>query len=666
MNKLKQGNALKNLDKRSSWIFLLIGLVILLFSIANWYYELKPRLENESIMNIQIMSASRAKAIESQFQNVQGQFDYSIIYNSINELLLLNEPSTGQNLYFGVELEVDYDALPFDSKALNIYAGNTKCEQCIKTENPIYNRANGELLAIIKIYSNPFFYQRLINDVGNQLSIVIAGVLLILLVAWYLTESLFKRLNQREKSLTHEILERKNVEKRLHKIATYDQLTNLPNRYLLHMEFNRKIEEAQRNDHMLAVLFFDLDHFKTINDIYGHEIGDILLQQVAQRITGLVRSYDLFSRFGGDEFVMIMPNLDGAVDVFSVVEKIIESFDQEFNLGEAVVQVTTSIGISVFPQDGSDASSLLKNADLAMYRAKSEGRNGYNFFTQNMNKDLQRSQWIESNLKKAINENQLKLYFQPQLEIESGNINSCEALLRWPQEDGSFIEPTEFIPIAERSGLINDVGNWIFDAACSYQKQWTKRGLKPVRIDINLSGKDFLGNKVVYHLIEYIAKNKKLANKIGIEITENILLDSNEQVINLLTELHQSKVHISIDDFGTGYSSMNYLKHFPVSCIKIDQGFVREAPNSRQDQIIMRAITTIGHGLGMTVTAEGVETLEHYQLIEEIGCDLIQGYYISRPLTAEHFEEQYLLNTSDMKKPVTRQDSRSDTGQVSK
>lgn len=260
-----------------------------------------------------------------------------------------------------------------------------------------------------------------------------------------------------------------------------------------------------------------------------------------------------------------------------------------------------------------------------------------------MNEDLKRSQWIETNLKKAIENDKLQLYFQPQVNVKTGEINSCEALLRWPQDDGTFINPVEFISIAERTELINDVGNWVFNKACYYQQQWTDAGLKSVRIDINLSGKDFADNKVISNLIHSISTNDKLADQIGIEITENVLLKSKQQVIDILTQLHKSNVHISIDDFGTGYSSLNYLKQFPVSTLKIDQGFVLEAPNNIEDQIIMQAITTVGHGLGMTVTAEGVETEEHFQLIQKLGCDLVQGYLISKPITADEFESLYLI-----------------------
>lgn len=641
-SKIKSYKSLKRLNRKSFWLFILIGLVILLLSLANWFLELKPRLVNETVTHMQIMSASRAQSIEAQFQNIKKSSDYSIIRNSINELLLLNDPSSGENLFIGVELEVDYDALPVKPDKLNITAGSTQCLQCIKTENPIYNRANGELIAIIKIYSNPVFYQRLVKDIGNQLVLALTGVLLIILIAWLLTNRLLRKLKEREENLTFEISERKLIEGKLHQIATYDQLTNLPNRYLLHSEFKQKLEEVQRYDNNLAVLFFDLDHFKTINDVYGHETGDILLQEVSKRISALIRSYDLLARFGGDEFVMIMPHLKNAAAVYPVVEKIIDSFAQDYDLGEVSVQITTSIGISIFPQDGDDPSTLLKNADMAMYRAKSEGRNCYHFFTQKMNEDLKHSQWIELNLKEAIEKDELQLYFQPQVNITSGKIDSCEALLRWPQSDGSFIGPDEFIPIAERTSLINDVGNWVYNKACHYQQQWQQKQLNPVRIDINLSGKDFVQNKVLDNLINAISSEEQKAHLIGIEITENILLKSNSQVMQLLTRLHNAKVHISIDDFGTGYSSLNYLKQFPVSCLKIDQAFVREAPNNEQDQIIMQAITAVGHGFGMTVTAEGVETDEHLKLIRNLGCDLAQGNFISVPLPADQFEAQYL------------------------
>jgi len=384
-------NFLTAMDLRSSLLFLSIGLVIIVLTLWNWHYDVKPRLINEAQSNTRVLAASYANAIESQFQKVNGQTDVSAIHNSVNEMLLLNDPSTGENLYYGVSLEVDYDAFSADYDVVNLSVGSTNCSDCIITENPIYNRASGELIAILKIYANPVFYQRMINDIVNGIAVMLLGIIIVLVVAWITSNRLMIRIRERERSLVYEVSERKSAEDRLQKIAAYDQLTNLPNRYLLQADFTRKLEESSRSGKMLATLFFDLDNFKDVNDIHGHETGDLLLKQVALRIAEVTRNYDLLARFGGDEFVMIMSNLGERSDVIPVVEKIIAGFKSPFELPGASVQVTTSVGISIFPQDGNDPSDLLKNADHAMYRAKAEGRNCYQFFNSEMNLELQYS-----------------------------------------------------------------------------------------------------------------------------------------------------------------------------------------------------------------------------------------------------------------------------------
>jgi diguanylate cyclase (GGDEF)-like protein len=588
------------------------------------------------------MADARAKSIEAQFQNIGENGDLTAIHNSFNEMLLINDPLSGEKIFLGVELEIDFDALPLSTSIYNLKAGKTDCDQCIKTESPIYTRSNGELFGIIKIYANSVLFKRLVFDIGYRLIIVLSGVLFVITLAWYLTTKSLIQLKERESKLLFEVSERKLAEEKINQIATYDQLTNLPNRYLLRSEFKQKLAEAKLYNKKLAVLFIDLDHFKIINDVYGHETGDILLGEVASRISGLIRRYDFLSRFGGDEFVMIMPLLDDQSEVYSVIRKIIASFNQEFDLGKAKVEISTSIGISIFPDDGDTPSKLLKNSDLAMYRAKSDGRNGYHFFTSQMNQDLERSQWIEIHLKKALAENKFQLYFQPQLNLATGEVVSCEALLRWPQPDGSMISPLEFIPVAERTGLINIISEWVFDTAYAYQNEWQKKGYKQIRVDINLSGKDFSKKEIIHKIIDMIGQDPEFTNKIGIEITENVLLKSSDEIIDLLKHLHKSNVHISIDDFGTGYSSLNYLKKFPVSCLKIDQTFVKEAPDKDHDQAIMKAFVSVGHGLAMQVIAEGVEQAAHYRLSRSINCDLAQGYFISRPLEAEDFEREFL------------------------
>jgi diguanylate cyclase (GGDEF)-like protein len=635
-------NFFSTVDLKSSLLFLGIGLVIIAMTLWNWHYDVKPRLINEAQSNTRVLASSYARAIESQFQNVTGKTDISVIHNSINEMLLINDPSTGENLYYGVSLEVDYDAFPADYDLVNFNVGATSCKSCIITENPIYKRGSGELIAILKIYANPVFYQRLVEDIVNDLALMLIGIVIVLVVAWLTSNRLMERIRERERSLVYEIAERKSAEERLHQVAAYDQLTNLPNRYLLQADFARKLEESGRNGKMLATLFFDLDHFKEVNDVHGHETGDALLKLVAKRMSEVTRNYDLLARFGGDEFVMIMSNLNDRLDVNQVVEKIIAGFEPAFDLPGASVHITTSVGISIFPEDGNDPNELLKNADVAMYRAKAEGRNCYQFFSSEMNLELQYSQWVATNLRKALNENRLKLYFQPQVNLETGAVESCEALIRWPQEDGENINPGDFIKIAERTGQIVEVSNWVVNEACRVTREWMEQGYETVRVDVNLSSKDFANRGVLYKFLQIIQRHHLKASQIGVEIAENIMLDSTDQVINALTVLHNAGVHISIDDFGTGYSSLNSLKRLPLSGIKIDESFVHAAPNSKDDLTIMQAITLAGQGFGLDVIAEGVETEWHQTLCKEVGCNTIQGNYESKPLPSEDFATQYL------------------------
>jgi len=623
-------------------LFISVGFLIIALTLWNWHYDIRPRLVNEAESNARVLAASHARAIESQFQNIGGNTDISVIHNSINEMLLINDPSTGESLYRGIALEVDYDVFPADYDMVNIDVGDTSCSECISSENPIFIHRTGELAAILKVYANPVFYQRLVDDIIDDMALMLIGIVVVLILAWLTSNRMMQSLREREQSLTIEVAERKSVEERLHQIATYDQLTNLPNRYLLQADFSRKLEETARNRKMLATLFFDIDHFKEINDMHGHETGDALLHEAAGRISDITRNYDLLARFGGDEFVMIMSNVANRSDVIYVAEKIISSFDKPFKLPKAEVQVTTSIGISVYPEDGDDPSELLKNADLAMYRAKADGRNGYQFFNAEMNLELQYSQWVETNLREALNNERLELHFQPQVNLDNGKVESCEALIRWPQGNGDNINPGDFIRIAERTGLINEISNWVLRETCRHICEWSEQGYETVRVDINLSGKDFIDKGVLYSFLQTLRRFNLQPHQIGVEITENILLESTEQVIKALTVLHNAGVHISIDDFGTGFSSLNYIKQLPLSGIKIDQSFVHEAPSNKDDLIIIQAITLVGHGFGLDVVAEGVETEWHESLCKGVGCNTMQGNYVSEPLPAGKFAKKFL------------------------
>ncbi len=431
-----------------------------------------------------------------------------------------------------------------------------------------------------------------------------------------------------------DINEIKQATDKLEHLATYDQLTHLPNRYLLETELNQRINAAKRFEEKLAVLFIDLDNFKVINDTMGHEHGDILLQMVAKRLSAHLRQYDIVARFGGDEFVLLMPQVQDNAGVVSVADKIRREFSTAFTIKKQEAFVTASIGISLFPDDGTTAGELLQHADAAMYRAKEAGRNRYCFFTQTMNDELRRNQFIASELRSALAQRDFCLYYQPQVDAHSGSINCCEALIRWFAGVEEQISPAEFIPVAEKSELINRIGEWVIDEACRQRAEWKANGLLDMRIDINLSGRQFLQNDIFMILRRSLTKYHLIPADIGIELTENVLIEAGEKNLANLKALDEAGMQISIDDFGTGYSSLSYLRRFPVHVIKIDQEFVRDAPQNEYDRSIMEAIVAVGHRLGLTVVVEGVETEEQHRLAQEIGCDLEQGFFFYEPMQA--------------------------------
>lgn len=419
---------------------------------------------------------------------------------------------------------------------------------------------------------------------------------------------------------------------KLEHLATYDQLTHLPNRYLLETELNHRINAAKRFNEKFAILFIDLDNFKFINDTMGHAYGDILLQSVAKQLTAHLRDYDMVARFGGDEFVLLMPQIKDNTEVVAVVDKIIKEFSSVFYLDKEEAFITTSIGISMFPDDGKTVGELLQHADAAMYRAKDAGRGRYCFFTQAMNDELRRHQLITSELRSSLAKQEFSLNYQPLVDPQTGNIKSCEALIRWLPVDGELISPTEFIPVAEKSELINRIGEWVINEACRQRAEWKEMGLLDFRIDINLSGRQFLQNNFMDILERYLAKYHLSASEIGIELTENVLIQAGKNNSSNLNNLNESGMQISIDDFGTGYSSLSCLRRLPVHNLKIDQEFIRDAPENDSDRCIMEAIVAVGHRLGLKVIAEGIETEEQHKLAQEIGCDLEQGFFLHKPM----------------------------------
>ncbi|WP_224750174.1 putative bifunctional diguanylate cyclase/phosphodiesterase [Halomonas sp. ML-15] len=431
-----------------------------------------------------------------------------------------------------------------------------------------------------------------------------------------------------------DLSEQKEARRELEYVTRYDALTQLPNRNTFERELEEFIVTAQRHAEYLAVLFVDLDRFAEINDAKGYEQGDLLLSMVAKRLRYCQRGSDLLSRFGSDEFVLAFPHLRAGNDVLQLVEKVLDSFSRPFLLDGREVHVTASLGVSLFPDNGTNARELIHNADAAKNRAKLSAPNRCWFFNQKIHDELLHQHRLAERLQLALAENELSLHYQPQVSAMSGRIENLEALLRWYPSEGGAISPSEFIPVAERSQLIHRIGDWVIREACRQQAEWKRQGLGGPRVDINLSGKQLAMANTFKHLEACMSEFGLTPQDIGIELTENVLIEAEERILDTLRGLYHRGMKIAIDDFGTGYSSLSYLKLFPVTSLKIDRSFVRDAPKDPSDRAIMAAAVFIGHRLGLEVIAEGVENEEQLELVREMKCDLVQGYYFFKPMSA--------------------------------
>ncbi|GGC99385.1 putative bifunctional diguanylate cyclase/phosphodiesterase [Halopseudomonas salina] len=429
--------------------------------------------------------------------------------------------------------------------------------------------------------------------------------------------------------------EQKKARDELIRVASFDDLTQLPNRRMMEFELSERLAEADRMNRALAVVFIDLDNFKLINDTLGHHYGDELLKAVAEALKTEVRTYDLLSRFGGDEFVLLLFDLDSAERIHELLKRLIVKLDQGFFLDGDCYQVTASFGVSLYPADGTTVAELMGNADAAMYQAKEKGKNSVCFYTSDINERLIRYQEVTAILQRAIVTDSLQLYFQPQVDLRNGRIGACEALLRCFDERSQAISPAVFIPVAEKSGLINRIGEWVIQSACKQLKAWQGTALEALRVDINLSGKQLINQHLADHILQTLHDYGLTPGQLGVELTENEVFGGDEAQIRQLERLKQAGVHISIDDFGTGHSSLVYLRKLPVSSLKIDMSFLHHALENESDLAIMQAIITVGHSLGLNVVVEGVETPEQDELVKNLGCDQAQGYLYARPMPAD-------------------------------
>ena len=426
----------------------------------------------------------------------------------------------------------------------------------------------------------------------------------------------------------------KAAEQRIRELADYDVLTGLPNRRLLRERFDQLVAAAERDKEELAVIFLDLDHFKRVNDSLGHSVGDDLLCEVARRLDSVVRRVDTLARLGGDEFIFAMPGFHSAAAA-DVARRLIDVFSRPFEVGGHELTVTPSLGISIFPHDGYDLETLLRNADTAMYQAKEIGRNAFRFYSSEMNSKSLDRLLMESNLRRALSQNEFVLHYQPLVNLESGLIVGVEALIRWLHPELGLIMPDRFIHIAEETGLINPIGDWVLCEACRQAQAWVEEGLPAMAMAVNVAPVQFRQSGFIEVVAGALATSGLEPGRLELELTERTVMHDADINMGTLSALHRMGVELSLDDFGTGYSSLAYLKRFPVGKLKIDRSFVNDLETDPDDWAIASTIVSMGRSLRMTVLAEGVEKAEQLALLRKMGCDMAQGFLFSRPVSAE-------------------------------
>lgn len=424
----------------------------------------------------------------------------------------------------------------------------------------------------------------------------------------------------------------------LHKLSYHDYLTDLPNRRFSYNYINHSVEKAQQKQTKVAVLYIDLDRFKNVNDSLGHSMGDQLLKIVAARLLNVVGDKGIVSRLGGDEFAIILNEIKDVNEVTIIAESLIATFKEPFIIGDYDLFVTSSIGISMFPHDGHTVKELYMNADVAMYRAKEQGRNKYQYYRSDMNSTLVDKLKLESDLRKALEKNEMFLTYQPKINIDTNEIIGMEALIRWLHPELGIIAPNDFIPIAEETGLIISLGEWVLKTACRQNKLWQDQGMPNLKVAVNISARQFQHNDIVETVTKVLEETKLDPKYLELEITESTVMNYAEETIKTLNELKDMGVSVSIDDFGTGYSSLSYLKLFPIKSLKIDRSFIKDIEKDHGDLAIAKSVITLGHALNFEVVAEGVENKDHFDILKREKCDVSQGYYYSPPVTAEIFE----------------------------
>ncbi|MEO7742807.1 MAG: EAL domain-containing protein, partial [Usitatibacter sp.] len=433
-------------------------------------------------------------------------------------------------------------------------------------------------------------------------------------------------------SIIRDIRRRKISQARIDFLAHHDLLTGLPNRALLNDRLDFIIGTARRHGKQAALLFIDLDNFKVINDSLGHDAGDTLLKVIAERIPRVLRSVDVVSRHGGDEFLVVLPDLDSGENAVPVAEKLLATIAEPQEIEGQIISVSPSIGISVFPRDGRSPRELIKNADAAMYLAKERGRNNYQFFDESLSEAAFQALTLETHIREAIRGQAFLLHYQPQVRVDTGAVTGLEALIRWPQKDGTFIEPNDFIPVAEQRGLMRTIGSWVLATACRQTREWQLAGVPIVPVAVNLSPAQFRHKAFVAEVERVLAETGLDSGYLAFELTESMLMGDAGEMLRTLEGLKALGVKLAIDDFGTGHSSLMHLKRLPIDKLKIDRTFVRNTPDDPDDVAITAAVIDLARNMGITSIAEGVDRMEQLDFLRARGCEEAQGYLFARAM----------------------------------
>jgi len=471
--------------------------------------------------------------------------------------------------------------------------------------------------------------------------VILAGIVLLTLLviglALFLRQQIrhhTRALRAQSEALAQEVREREQAQERLNELAYSDSLTHLPNRTLFQDRLHQAMEYAKRHERLIALLFIDLDDFKRVNDSLGHAAGDRLLQEIARRFGRVLRETDTLARLGGDEFTVILTDIQRPEDAVTFVRKLLDTLRAPFMLGEQSITMSASIGITLYPSDDTAEADLLKDADTAMYQAKSRGKNTFDFYAPELTQSVRARLTMEGDLRAALDTNQFLLHYQPIVSLNGAGVQGLEALVRWQHPVRGLVPPDEFIPVAEDSGLIHEIGDWVIDAACAQLAQWDARGLSHLTLAINLSPVQFRRDGLVSRIARRLRQHSIASERLHLEITESLLMEQNRHVAETLQTLDAMGIGLCIDDFGTGYSALNYLRHFPIRQLKVDRSFVEDMLHAEDTRALVRAIVLMAHALRLEVVAEGVEEKSQLELLREMGCDQVQGYLLSRPLPA--------------------------------